>query len=235
MTLMDLTPQFFDSYSVTQLPSIDFYNYALSQLPQVYQNAPNFTQTLLFISQQKQNLYDIIRSLVNVYNLNDTGAGITPAPPYGIYLKMLAAVFNAPYTQGQEDNVISTSIKNTVCFVNSRGYPSDFYRYFYLNGLAGYFTNANIEEDGNASIFINVPVPDTPLTPPSPYQIFVNSMNKLKGAGIFIVVTGLNIPFFQLGSLPTDSPPYEVAPGNAGFGVLTPDGATINGGFFATS
>ncbi|MDE2292179.1 MAG: hypothetical protein KGL53_08860, partial [Elusimicrobia bacterium] len=103
MTTIYLEPQFFFPVEdVTQLPAIDFYEYAKGQLPQVYQNAPNFMATVRAISNNKQYLYNIIRSLVNVVNLNNTGNGTGDATANGIYLQMLASIFNAPYTIGSQ-------------------------------------------------------------------------------------------------------------------------------------
>src|SRR5208282_5387450 len=113
------------------------------------------------------------------------------AIPRDIYLQMIASVFNAAYTQGSNNAVILNATQNAITFVNSRGYASDFYQYFQLNGLQGYFTNENVQEDGNATIFFNVPVeniPDDP-TQANPYQIFFTNMFKLKAAGIEIITT----------------------------------------------
>lgn len=233
MATVDLKPQTFGENAVTQLPALDFFQYVKSQLPQVYQNAPNLMALLQVIATQKQYLYDVIRSLINSFNLNDTGKGSDSATPSGIYAQMIASVFNAPYAQGSTDSEIIIAAQNAITFVNSRGTFSDFYRYFYINGLADSFTNANIQEDGNATIFFNVPVFNTPDNPPNPFEIFLTSMQKLKGAGIEIIANPANTTYFQYGSLPTDDPPYQVAPGNAGFGILQADGTTvINGGFF---
>lgn len=235
MTTQTLLPQPFGPNAVTQLPAIDFYQYALAQLPQVYQNAPNFLAVITVISTAKQYLYDLIRSLVNSYNLNDTGEGDDSAEPTGIYAQMIASVFNTPYTTGASDSDIINATQQVTTFVNSHGYPSDFYDYFLLNGFDGYFTNANVEEDGNATIFFNLPIQNTPSNPPNPYFNFINSTLKLKGAGINVILNTIQTPYFQYGSLPTDNPPYEVAPGNAGFGILEPRGDVINGGFYQST
>lgn len=232
MALYELLPQNFIITEITQLPSIDFFNFARTQLPQVYQNASNFMGVLSTISVQKQKLYDIIRSLVNVFNLNNAGNGPDSAAPTGIYLQMLASVFNAPYSDGDSSLTIITNIKNAITFVNSRGRPSDFYQYFLINGLSQYFTNEGVEEDGNASIFFNLPISSVSTNPPTPVDIFLNSMNKLKAAGIEIFFTGSDISYFQPGSLPTDSPPFSTGPGNTGFGGLNSDGRVVGGGFF---
>lgn len=232
MTISNLSPQIFTNQMVTQLPAIDFFEYAKTLLPLVYQNAPNYMAAIKTISTNKQYIYDIIRSLVNSYNINDAGSGADSAIPTGIYLQMAASVFNTPYATGSTDEQILNAIQNTVLFVNSRGYPSDFQKYFLLNNLEGYITNYNIEEDGNATIVFNVPIISSPLNPPNPFDVFTTDMLKLKGAGIEVIIIAANVPYFQYGSLPTDSPPYQVASGNAGFGVLTNDGHAINGGFF---
>ncbi len=240
MAISDLNPQPFGPTAQTQLPAIDFYTYALSQLPQVYQNAANFCTVLKNSSARKQYLYDVIRSLVNSYNLNDTLATTDPvtkistdeAEPLGIYANMIASVFNAPYSISFSDKQILNATQNAVNFVNSRGTPSDFYNYFVLNGLESYFTNVNVQDNGNATIFFNVPVANNPTNPPNPYYEFTTNMLRLKGAGIEVIVNGANIPFFQYGSLPSDNPPYEVAPGNAGFGIIQAHNDVINGGFY---
>lgn len=234
MSTLPLIPQAFDSNQITQLPAFDMLAYAKGLLPQVYQNAPNFMAVVQSIAAQKQYLYDVMRSLINVMNLNSVAGG-ERATPVGVYLQMLASIFNAPYTAGAADYVIFSSIQNAILFVNSRGLTSDFYNYFAANGLAGQFTNNNVEEDGNATLLFNVPVADTPSSPPNPFDIFTTAVFKLKAAGIETIIVPGNIPYFQYGSLPTDTPPNQVAPGNAGFGVLTPDGVVVGGGFYTAT
>lgn len=322
-----LYPQVFPSTAVTLLPEIDFYDYAFQQLPLIYQNAANFCGMLKAISSQKQNLYDIIRSLVNVYNLNDAGnlnpQTVPSGKPTGVYLKMLASVFNSSYSDSYDDVQITSIIQQSVIFINSRGLPSDFYKYFVNVGMEYAFTNGNVEEDGNATIFFNVPVSNNPvsqsscniqiivnsapsppytipagwqvggiattspyvtinsytivgpgtyfvtvyssdsttviqigalnsgslipgvtftcmnigpasLAPINPYSLFVTAMSRLKAAGIYVIINATNIPLFQYGSLPEDSPPLAVAPGNAGFGILLGNGQVVNGGFYAS-
>ena len=98
-----ITPQFpliaqsFGNGAVTQLPEIDLFKFATAQLPSVYQNAPNFMGVLQNISAQKQKLYEAIRSLINVFNLNDAGNGTAEATPQGVYAKMIASVFSAEF------------------------------------------------------------------------------------------------------------------------------------------
>lgn len=323
MSLLPLVPQLFGTTAQTQLPALSMYDSAYSQLPSVYQNAPNFIGVLQAISAQKQYLYDVIRSLINSYNLNDSlGSNNTDsATPTGIYLKMVASVFNAQYFPDSTDATILNLTQNITNFVNSRGRPHDFFNYFDINGIGAYFTNLNVNEDGNATIYFNVPIADIvnpqstvqiqltvtalagagPYTIPTgwqatgysttapyltindytinatgiyyltlystdittnvpaagftngtavagltftvtnpspsavvstnPYNVFVSNMLKLKAAGIKVVVNTFHIPFFQYGSL-TDPP--QVAPGNAGFGILQNNGKTINGGFFGS-
>ena len=252
MTIYPLLPQVFGTGAVTQLPEIDFFQYAKNQLPSVYQNAPDFMQVVMAISANKQQLYDIIRSLVNVFNLNDTGnTTFPPAPsavPSGyldpdpnnvgqflpIFAQMIASVFGAPYDAGAASLDIINATQNVVNFINSRGQPQAFFNYFNLNGLAGNFTNANVIEDGNATIFFDVPIENNPALKPNPFDQFIFDMNKLKGAGIKIRVQSTPPPFFQYGALPSAGPPY-VAPGNLGYGVLQPSGVVAFGGFYSPS
>lgn len=242
MTIYELTPQTFGPTAVTQLPAIDFYAFALSQLPEVYATATNFLALVKVVSDQKQAIYDIIRSLVNVYNLNDTGNTTTPpgdsAVPTGVminnsswgpYIQMLASQFATPYSQGSSDPQIANAIKNNVNFVNSRGLPEDFFNYFKYNGFEAYFTNTNIQENGNATISFSMPINNTGPG----FQAFQTSVLKLKGAGIKVVVHPLTVSLFQYGKLPSDSGP-DVAPGNLGFGILQFNGDVINGGVFSS-
>lgn len=234
---IDLQPQVFSENAVTFLPAIDFFEYAKKQIPQVYQNAPNFMAVVKSISDQKQYLYDVIRSMVNIMNLYNTGNGDDTSPPEGVYLKMLASIFNTPFNRGWDEAAINQLlplyIKLSVLFVNSRGKISDFYKYFLLYNMAESFTKVNCEETGNASLFFNVPVANDPTLSPNPSVVFLNAMDKIKAAGISVTVLSGNTPFFQLGSLPTDPGP-RVAEGNFGFGILTPEGVVLDGGFFSS-
>jgi hypothetical protein len=223
-------PQTFAEGAVTQMPAIDFYTYALNQLPQVYKNASNFCALLQVFADVKQSYYEVARSLTNVLNLNDAGNpdGTLPsAVPTGVYLQMCASYFNVA-----TNNVTIPQIQSQICFVNSRGTVNDFYNYWKANGYADEFTNANVQEVNNATIFFNAPVPQDPMNPPNPFDIFLDAMSKLKGAGIEIIATSsINIAYLQFGSLPSEDPPYEVAPGNAGLAVINPNGSITGGGY----
>lgn len=232
---LDLTPQTFTDGAITQLPALDLYQYAFDQLPQTYQTAPNFIATLQAISVNKQYLYDVIRSFVNIINMNNIAGGNFSSFPTGIYTKMLAQLFNAPYNKTDPDFIILNSSQTASLIANSRGQPEDFYQYFSIKGISGFFTNEFIFEDNNATIYINAPIPNIISSDiPNPYQIFIVDMSKIKAAGIKIILNPSNIVYFEPGSLPTDSPPFQTGPGNAGFGVYLTKGVTVNGGFFSS-
>jgi hypothetical protein len=227
-----LEPQVFHPKSVTQLPAIDFYEYGYNQLPSIYRQAPNFLALLKVISDRKQYIYDIARSFVNVFNLNNTDGNPTyPAFPQGVYLDLLATAFNAQYNALALSTSTYNAIQNTVSYINARGRIKDFEVYFRNNGLGDYFNNDHIFLDPNATLVFSVPIPNTPLNLPNPYAIFTTSMSLLKGMGVRIETVGANIPLFQFGAPPGN----QVAPGNAGFGVLLLNGEVINGGFFSTT
>lgn len=225
-----LIPQGFPSDAKTVVPNIDFSNLAKSLLPQIYQNAPNFMAVMLSIAILKQELYDIIRSLTNVYNLYSSDSdNANSAVPKGVYLKMLATDLNASFSETDTDTQIFNSIVKRINFVVSRGSPISFYNYFSQNNLGGYFTNNAVQEVNNATIFFNVPVANTPLVTPNPYVVFEQDMFRLKAAGIKILVNStVNIPYFQLGDLDGN-----VAAENAGFAGLDIFGQPLGGGFYS--
>src|SRR5574343_512782 len=134
--LFYLEPQEFHPKSVTQLPALDLYEYCYQNLPGIYKQAPNFTAMLKALSIENQYLYDIIRSLINVWNLNNTKGNETyPAIPSGIYLNMLANMVNAQYSALSLSTSTYNAIQNTISYLNSRGRISDYYTYFKNNGL----------------------------------------------------------------------------------------------------
>lgn len=230
MANQDLNPQTFPDNAKTIVPSIDFLEFLKTYIPQKYQQAPNFMAIINSIAILKQNLYDIIRSIANIYNLYSSDSD-TPfsATPQGIYLRMLASNVSAPFSDGDSDSTVFNSIVNRMTLVDSRGQPKSFYNYFTYNNLNLAFNNNGVQEINNATIFFNVPIPDNPLATPNPYQVFVQDMFKLKGAGIKIEVNStVNIPYFQLADLSGN-----VGPGNAGFAGLDTRGQQIGGGFYS--
>lgn len=228
-----LIPQLFLKGQTTQLPAINFFDLGYNLLPSVYRNASNFVSVIRTISDQSQYIYDVIRSLVNVVNLNSpTSQDASQSVPVGVYLHMLASLFGVQLNVDSPVDTTIGRIRNKILFVNSRGRISDFYNYFVSNGLISSFNNDSVEEIGNATLYFQVPFIDDPLASPNPINSFIQDMNNLKSAGIKIIVFGETIPYFQLASLPTDDPPEAVEPGNAGFASLTPGGDAINGGFF---
>lgn len=224
-----LTPQLFTDESKTVLPAIDFYEEAQKRLPQIYNSAVNFMGLIFSAATIKQEIYDIIRSLCNVYNLySSTSDNQNSAVPAGVYLKMLARDMNAPFSESDTDGQIFTSIVKTINLAISRGRPRDFYNYFEQNNLSGYFNNSAVQEVGNATIFFNVPIADNPLLQINAFEVFKEDMYRLKAAGIRVDINStINIPYFQLADLDG-----KVAPGNAGFAGLNAFGQPLNGGFF---
>lgn len=223
----DLFPQTFDPDALTLLPEINFFVEASNKLPQVYQNAPNFMAQLKVICDRKQFIYDIIRSLVNVFNLNSSD-GFTPATPTRIYLEILASNITAPFSVGDLDIVILNSIRNRINFVNSRGKIDDFYRYFVLNSFGSNFTNSEVIEEGNATL--NITVPLNPTGTPDPLTVFQYDMFKLKAAGIEINVNPTNPPMFAFSTL---SGPDKF-PNTKGFATLDARRNATGGGFYKT-
>lgn len=226
----DLNPQYFPPGTVTLIPELDFVEYAKSFLPNIYQSAPNFMYLITSIAEIKQQIYNTIRSLCNIYNLYSSGDGQTYDMPSGIYLKMLAASLNAPFSDADTDETIQVAIYNRLSLVNSRGQPLSFFQYFSQNGLGGSFTNDHVQEVGNATIYFNVPVQDDPGITPNPLDVFFNAMERLKAAGVKIFVNSLvNTPYFQLADING-----EVDPGNAGFSTLDEFGNPEGGGYFVS-
>ena len=229
MTNQNLNPQFFPDVAKTILPNLDFYELAQKKLPQIYNNAQNFMGIIFSIATIKQQIYDIIQSLCNVYNLySSTSKSPTIATPQGVYLRMLATDLNAPFSNEDNDSTVFSSIIKRINFVVSRGQASSFFNYFSQNNLSGFFNNSTVQEINNGTIFFNVPIPNTPLVTPNPFSVFSEDMFKLKAAGIKIIVnSSANIPYFQLADLNGN-----VAPENAGFAGLNVFGEPFGGGFF---
>lgn len=229
MTNQPLTRQSFPSTAVTIVPALNFFQQALNILPGFYKAAPKFIQAIFYIASVKQSIYDIIRSVANIYNLYSINSqNPDDATPKGIYLRMLAVQVNAPFSEVDDDSTVTNSIINRINYVVSRGTPLSFFNYFNFNSLGGYFNNVSVQETNNATIFFNVPVPNNPLINPNPFELFRENMERLKAAGIKIVINStLNIPLFQLADL------YgNVAPENAGFAGLDVFGEPVGGGFY---
>lgn len=222
----DLQPQIFTTGSNTVVPEIDFFAIASQILPNEYLAASNFMAIIQVIANQKQYLYDVIRSLTNTYNLyssdNPTPGGTQPT---GVYLKMLASDAAAPYDSSATDAVISDAVSNRFVSVSSRGTIKSFYDYFQYNELGGYFNNSTVQEDGNASILIIVPITDGGS--PNPFLIFEQDIFRIKAAGIYIVTQPAVIPYFQYADLLGN-----VGPNNRGYAGLTDRNTTIGGGYY---
>jgi len=222
----DLQPQVFADGSNTVVPGLDFYALANQILPNQYVSASNFMALIKVIADQKQYLYDIIRSLTNVYNLYNSDNNVPGGTqPEGVYLKMLASDAGAPYDANAQDPDIADAVSNRFISVSSRGTIKSFYDYFEFNELGGFFNNNTVQEDGNASILIIVPITDGGS--PNPFLIFQQGMFRVKAAGIYIVTQPAVIPYFQYADLLGN-----VGPGNQGYAGLTDRGNTIGGGYY---
>lgn len=222
----DLQPQVFSLGSNTVVPAVDFYAVANQILPDKYRMATNFMAIIKVISDQKQYLYDVIRSLTNVYNLyssRNTVPGGTQ--PTDVYLRMLASDAGAPYDSNAINSDIADAVSNRFTSVSSRGTIKAFYDYFEYNELGGYFNNSTIQEDGNASILIIVPINNSGS--PNPFLVFQQDIFRIKAAGIYIVSQPAVIPYFQYADLLGN-----VGPGNKGYAGLTERGNTIGGGYY---
>lgn len=227
MTNRQLDPQIFPTDAVTLLPEIDFYQVAFDSLPQVYKNAPNFISFLQQICIQKQYIYDVIRSLVNVYNLNSSD-GFAPATPSGIYLEMLASNLTAPVSENENAQALLSAINNRIGFINSRGRPKDFYTYFRINGYGNYWNNTSIIEQWNATISITLPLP--PMGSPDPLDAFKFDMFRLKGAGIEINTESTEAALLTFSKITGGTPVYN--PAGLGWGIQEPRGNVVGGGYF---
>jgi hypothetical protein len=229
MANQDLNPQVFPDGAKTILPNLDFYALAQAKLPQIYNDAVDFMGLIFSIATIKQAIYDVIQSLCNVYNLySSRSINTSIATPQGVYLRMLARDLNAPFSDGDSDSVVFSSIVKRINFVVSRGQPIAFFNYFEQNNLSGFFNNNTVQEVNNATIFFNVPVPNEPLITPNPFTVFSEDMFRLKAAGIKIIVnSSTNIPYFQLADLDGN-----VALENAGFAGLNVFGQPYAGGFY---
>lgn len=222
-----LIPQFFEDTTVTLLPAIDFYEEAKKKLPMIYQNARNFMALIKSICEVKQELYNIMRSLANTYNLYSSGSPDPyEATPQGVYLKMLASDLTAPFNENDEDYVIFESIVDRINSVVSRGNIKSFEDYFEQNDYE--FNNNTVQVIPNATIFFNVPIPNLSV-PFNPLDAFKRDIFRIKGAGIRIIVNSTaNIPFFRLANTSGYIPPES-----AGFAGLDAFGRPIGGGYFS--
>jgi len=228
MANLPLLPQNFDLDSKTVLPTINFYERAKSTLPQVYLNAPDFLSLLKVICDAKQQIYDIIRSLVNIYNMDNSDT-LTDSTPSGVYLQMLANNLSAPFVLNppDSDQTIFLSVRNRTTFVNSRGLFNDFYRYFVLNGFADEFNPEGVKEVGNATINMTVPLPGSGV--PNPLTKITYDMFRIKSAGIEININPGVIFYFGFSNL---DEPSSLNPTSQGWGNRDPRGVVTGGGFF---
>ena len=229
LTPQPLIAQEFSDECVTLVPKIDFSTLVTQTLPMIYQNAPNFMGMMFSTAILKQEIYDIVRSLANVYNLYSSGnVGDEVSRPVGPYLKMLATDLNAPFNSVDDDATITQSIINRINSVASRGKPADFFNYFAQNGISSYFTNYYVEETGNATVFFYVPIEDDNLLVPNPIQVFKQNMEKIKAAGVKLVITSnVDVHYFWLAGLAGELP----ANGST-FAGLNIFNEPLGGGFF---
>lgn len=219
---VDLLPQTFDENAQTVLPAFDFVQDALNTLPSVYRNAENFTNVVVLKAKAKQFIYDIIRSLLNVYNLN-----CGDCAPRGVYLKMLATDFGLDFGNTDSDENITRALRNRILFVNSRGKFQDFINYFLANSID--LTKVVFELDGNATIKITLPV-STTVTPPqtqSQYDKVLADLNLIKGGGIKLQLYPTDIQYFAFSGENGESDPTT-----SGFANLDSQGRIVGGGYF---
>jgi hypothetical protein len=221
-----ITPQQFPAGALTQLPAKDFIADLKTQLPSVYQNMPSFMGIMTAIATQKQQYYDIIRSLVNAVNYNSVNSTTIPSGSSGDYLKIMANYLTQTYSSTASDSTLRSAIANRIVFVTSRGTIRDFYNYYVANGYGSQFTNALFQESGNASL--NVTIALDPTTPA--YTQFVYDLFKLKAIGIQLTVNSSVIKYYQLGK-----PDQSVSADGAGLSYLDPRNNPVAGGFYKTT
>lgn len=222
-----LEPQIFDEDAETLVPAYDFFEESKKTLPQIYLNAEKFMDSLKAILSRKQYLYDAIRSLVNVYNLNSSDV-FTKSTPTGVYLEMLASNTNTKFTAGATDTELLEVIGNQLTFVNSRGNFADFYRYFAINNLSSYFNSDNVKEVGNATLSIKMPVSSGGV--PDALTVLIYDLFKLKSAGIEININQTEPDYFAFSILDNPVTPARTA----GWATIDSRGIVSGGGFFRT-
>jgi hypothetical protein len=221
-----ITPQVFPKGALTLLPEKDFPSQLNSLLPMIYQQMPNFMGVAKAIAKQKQQYYDIIRSLVNSINYNGVNDDSTASDSSGDYLRIAASAFASTYSNSSDDSGIKQLINNRITFVTSRGTIRDFYQYYLKNNLQTSFTPALIKESGNATITVT-----TSMTPTdSSFQKLSYDLFKIKAAGIRIMINSTATKqFFELAK-----PDGTVASDGLGFSYLDPRNNPIGGGNFKT-
>src|ERR1700679_2742820 len=219
----DLQPQEFAQNAVTALPAIDFYQLYVNQLPQLFQAAPNFLAFVKSQTDYSQYLYDIIRSLLNIYNIDSESN-----PPSGAYLQMLANDYAVIINPTDTDPIIKQNIMKRITLSISRGSVNDFANYFNENQIMT-MNNTNFVLTGNATISITVPASAIPV-PPSSYsqlELITEDLEKIKAAGIKLIVDSTNPPLFgYLGDGGTQ-------PNVLGYGIRQSDGSIVGGGHYS--
>jgi hypothetical protein len=160
--------------------------------------------------------------------MNNTLNGNEYSQPNGVYLRILATMFGINDQHAEND--ILRELKKKILQINSRGLPLDFFKMFEVYGISGYFNSSGVNEIGNATIVLNVPIQDLPASNPNPIKLFEESIAKIKSAGVKVKVNFVNRPNFRLGSINRQLPS-----GDLGYGILQADNeTTINGGYQGT-
>ena len=219
---VELLPQNFDENAQTVLPAFDFVQDALNTLPNVYRNAKNFSNVVILKAKAKQFIYDIIRSLLNIYNLNSSNCA-----PVSVYLRMLATDFGLDFGSADSDANIARALRNRILFVNSRGKFQDFINYFLANAID--LTKVVFELDGNATIKLTLPVTTT-VTPPqtqSQYDKVLADLTLIKGGGVKLLFVPVDISYFSFAGANGESDPST-----GGFASIDSQGRLIGGGYF---
>jgi len=225
MASVELEPQVFDPNAVTDIPERDFFELIKARLPLIYKDSVKLMAVIEEIAKIKQKIYDNCRSLVNAYNLFNSGGGVD-AKPTGVFLKTLASDFGVFYGENDTDEQVAQKILTQLNLVVTRGKAIDFFNYFVNHGLENDFNNTSVQEIGNATLLFNVPIINDPLQYPNLFLKFINDMERMKGAGIKIsAVSQENVPWFQFSNIAG-----EVDEGNAGFASLNIFGQAELGG-----
>jgi AraC-like DNA-binding protein len=139
--LIDIEPQEFPTQQVnfTVLPPSQFYEKAIEILPTIYRNDPKFLAMVKTITDRQKYLYDMIRSLVNVYHL----VGPTNYLANNVYMEMLARVFSVNFNYvfssvgenvSVDYEILKHNIVSKVYQINSMGTLYDlFLQYLQFN------------------------------------------------------------------------------------------------------
>jgi hypothetical protein len=198
----------------TVLPARDFYTEFKSVLPTIYQNSPNFMLRVKAITSTYQNLYDIIRSLVNVPNFIGTQSTSKNANCADVYLLMFARMLNVSFNinnfnsnQNTTIFIDDTEVKKNVAYksilINTRGTHTDFEKYYVLRGIYDQFNNANVNQLVSRTAVFQSLFQDDPTNNTYELTNFIKDLAKIKAIGIRIneiAIINADQKFFTFGS-----------------------------------